>query len=216
MRRRSSARDDGGVLDHLVFAGPDLAAAVAHVTALTGVAPVPGGSHVGVGTANHLADLGAGAYLEIIGPDPAQPDPDRPRPFGIDDLTGPALVAWALRTTDIDATIAQARASGYDPGDAAEMSRTTAEGEVLRWRLTAPPAGTSLVPFLIDWGSTPHPTTRGLPSLPLLMVTGAHPDPPAVDRAIQALNLEFLVRRAENPGLTAALRSAEGRQVALS
>ncbi len=204
------------MLDHLVYAGPDLAAAVAHVTELTGVTPVPGGSHAGFGTANHLADLGAGAYLEIIGPDPAQPDPDRPRPFGIDDLTEPALVAWAMRTPDIDAAIAEARANGYDPGDAAEMSRTTAEGEVLRWRLTAPPAGTSLTPFLIDWGTTPHPTTRGLPSLPLLMMTGAHPDPKAVEQDIQALNLEFLVRRADTPSLTAALRSAEGRQVALT
>ena len=204
------------VLDHLVYAGPDLAAAVAHVTDLTGVAPVPGGSHVGLGTANYLADLGMGAYLEIIGPDPAQPDPARPRPFGIDDLAEPALVAWALRTTDIDATIADARANGYDPGDATEMSRETADGEVLRWRLTPPPSALSLAPFLIDWGTTPHPTTRGLPALPLLMITGAHPDPPAVDKAIQALNLEFLVRRADHPALNAALRDPAGAQVALT
>ena len=70
--------------------------------------------------------------------------------------------------------------------------------------------------YYVQWGSTPHPTTRGLPSLPLLMITGTHPDPPSVDRAIRALSLEFLVRRAEKPGLVAALRSAEGRQVALS
>ncbi|MEU5266506.1 VOC family protein [Amycolatopsis sp. NPDC021455] len=203
------------MLDHLVYAGPDLAEAVARVTALTGVTPAPGGRHLGLGTANHLADLGAGMYLEVIGPDPAQPDPEGPRPFGIDELTEPALVAWAVRTRDIDATIAAARARGFDPGDAIEMSRETGDGEVLRWRLTPPSAPGTLRPFLIDWGSTPHPTTRGLPSLPLLMVTGTHPDPASVHEATDALGLEFLVRRADKAGLTAALRTPEGRQVAL-
>lgn len=37
-------------LDHLVYAAPDLAAAVEDVARLTGVRPVPGGSHVGKGT----------------------------------------------------------------------------------------------------------------------------------------------------------------------
>jgi hypothetical protein len=216
MRRAPAARDDGGVLDHLVYAGPDLAAAVAHVAELTGVTPAPGGSHVGLGTANHLADLGAGMYLEVIGPDPAQPDPDVPRPFGIDGLTEPALVAWAVRTPDLDATIAEARAHGFDPGDALEMSRATADGETLNWRLTPPSAPGTLRPFLIDWGTTPHPTTRGLPQIPLLMVTATHPDPSSVHTATEALGLELLVRRAEKATLTAALRTPEGRQVALS
>lgn len=204
------------VLDHLVYAGPDLAEAVARVTELTGVTPAPGGSHAGWGTANHLADLGAGMYLEVIGPDPAQPEPEAPRPFGIDELTEPALVAWAVRTTDIDATIAAARAHGFDPGDAQEMSRRTADGEVLRWRLTPPGTPGTLRPFLIDWGTTPHPTTRGLPSLPLLMVTGTHPDPDSVLAVTDALGLELLVRRADRPSLVAALRTPQGRQVALS
>ena len=204
------------MLDHLVYAGPDLADAVTRVAELTGVTPAPGGSHPGLGTANHLADLGAGMYLEVIGPDPAQPDPDVPRPFGIDDLTEPALVAWAVRTTDLDATIAQARAHGFDPGDALEMSRATAGGETLHWRLTPPSAPGTLRPFLIDWGTTPHPTTRGLPSLPLLMVTATHPDPSWVHTATDALGLEFLVRRTEKATLTAALRTPQGRQVALS
>ncbi|MGW4528542.1 VOC family protein [Amycolatopsis sp. NPDC004378] len=204
------------MLDHLVYAGPDLAEAVARVTALTGVTPAPGGSHVGLGTANHLADLGAGMYLEVVGPDPAQPEPENPRPFGIDDLTEPALVAWAVRTTDLDATIAQARARGFDPGDAVEMSRATQDGEVLRWRLTPPSLPGTLRPFLIDWGTTPHPTTRGLPSIPLLMVTGAHPDPESVKTATEALGLELLVRRANQASLTAALQAKDGRQVALT
>jgi hypothetical protein len=37
-------------LDHLVYGAPDLAAAVDAVHALTGVRPVEGGRHLGLGT----------------------------------------------------------------------------------------------------------------------------------------------------------------------
>ena len=43
----------------------------------------------GMGTTNFLIGLGAGAYLEIIGPDPDQPQPVGGRWFGIDRLTPP-------------------------------------------------------------------------------------------------------------------------------
>jgi hypothetical protein len=204
------------MLDHLVFAGPDLAAAVAHVTELTGVAPVAGGSHVGRGTANYLAGLGGGAYLEIIGPDPEQPDPESPRPFGIDALTGPALVTWAARVDGLDAVIASARAAGYDPGPAEAMSRRTAEGELLSWQLTPAGGFGGLVPFLIDWGSTAHPSSRQLPETGLLAFTGVHPNPAPVEAAITALGLELLVRKDQRPGLVAVLQSAAGASVVLS
>jgi hypothetical protein len=204
------------VLDHLVYAGPNLEEAVARVAELTGVTPVRGGSHVGFGTANHLADLGAGAYLEVVGPDPDQSEHIGPRPFGIDQLTAPALVTWAARVDGIDEAIADARERGYDPGDAFEMSRATDDGEVLTWRLTGAGGLDGLAPFLIDWGNTPHPTTRGLPSIPLLMVTGVHPEPAAVESAVRTLGMDMLVRRDSKPGLVAVLQSSAGKQVALS
>ncbi len=204
------------VLDHLVYAGPNLEEAVARVVELTGVTPVRGGSHVGRGTANYLADLGAGAFLEVIGPDPDQPEHLGPRPFGVDQLTAPALVTWAARTADIDGAIAEARERGYDPGEVSEMSRATDDGELLTWRLTGRGDLDGLAPFLIDWGSTPHPTTRGLPSIPLLLVTGVHPEPAAVESAVRALGMDMLVRQDTKPGLVAVLKNSAGNQVALS
>lgn len=41
------------VLDHLVHATPDLDRTLAEIAALTGVRPVPGGSHPGRGTLPH-------------------------------------------------------------------------------------------------------------------------------------------------------------------
>jgi hypothetical protein len=59
-------------MDHIVYAVPHrLTQAVAWFAGRTGVQPVPGGSHQGMGTANFLIGLAPGAYLEIIGPDPS-------------------------------------------------------------------------------------------------------------------------------------------------
>ena len=200
------------VLDHLVLAAPDLGAAVRAFAERTGVEPARGGSHVGLGTANYLVDLGAGGYLEIIGPDPEAPDPEAPRPFGIDELTDARLVAWAVRTDDIEALVAQARDGGYDPGEPRAMSRRTADGELLEWRLTSLRAdyGDGLVPFLIDWGESAHPTSRGLPSAPLRDLHGTHPDPASVRPALVAMRVDLRIRIGEVAALTAVVDGAAG------
>lgn len=192
-------------MDHLVYAVPDVDAAVAEIARLSGVAPVEGGRHVGMGTHNFLLGLGGGAYLEIVGPDPEQGEVGAPRPFGIDRLSAPRLVAWAIRVPDIDAAVATARTRGLDPGEPATMSRRTPEGELLAWRLTAPPAGLTLLPFLIDWGSTPHPTSRGLPEVALGSFTGYHPDPGSVRDKLSALDAEIEVHEGAEPELSAVL-----------
>ncbi|WP_440554834.1 VOC family protein [Streptomyces sp. SCPE 10] len=177
-------------LDHLVLATPDLAATVVEFARRTGVTPAPGGAHLGHGTRNHLVGLGGRAYLEIVGPDPEQPEPAGARPFGVDRLPGPRVLTWAISPPDLDEAIAAARARGYDPGPAHPMSRRTPDGTVLRWRLTggdhAHPSG--LVPFLIDWGDSRHPTASGgLPVTPLLEVSATAPGPREVAGSLAAL-----------------------------
>jgi len=126
------------VIDHIVYGVPSrLAQAVTWFAGFTGVQPARG-SHEGMATANFLIGLGAGAYLEIIGPDPDQPQPVGGRWFGIDRLTAPGIVTWAIRTADIDSSVAAARALGYDPGQPRIMTRRSDAGEVLQWRLTPP------------------------------------------------------------------------------
>lgn len=177
------------LLDHLVLATPDLAATVAGFARRTGITPAPGGAHPGLGTRNHLVGLGGRSYLEIIGPDPEQPEPTGPRPFGVDRLTGPAVLTWAISTPDLDAALAAVRARGHDPGPVRPMSRRTPDGTVLRWRLTGAGPGDAPdpVPFLIDWGDSLHPAASGLPVAPLLAVSASAPDPEAVRDRLAAL-----------------------------
>lgn len=200
------------MLDHLVLAAPDLAAAAAAFAEHTGVQPAPGGSHIGLGTANQLVGLGAGGYLEIIGPDPDQPEPAQPRPFGIDELAAPRLVTWAVRTDELDALLAEARDGGYDPGAPLAMSRRTPDGALLEWRLTPPrfDYGDGLVPFLIDWGATPHPTSRNMPRTELLELRVTHPDPASVRPALAALRVDLHVDIADHVSLTARVQGASG------
>jgi hypothetical protein len=193
-------------LDHLVYAVPDLAAATASFEERFGVRPAPGGRHEDKGTRNHLVGLGGSAYLEIIGPDPESDVP--PAWFGIAALTGPRLVTWAIRPVDLDATVADARAAGYDPGDVEPMSRRTTDGTVLAWRLTRrdSPAHGGLVPFLIDWGTTTHPTTSGLPQVELVSFHAEHPDAAAVSKDLAAVGARLEVRTGATAGLHARLR----------
>ena len=165
------------MLDHVVLSAPDLRRAVADFAARTGIEPTRGGSHPGLGTANFLVGLGADAYLEIIGPDPGQPTPTTRRPFLVDQLRTPRVVTWAVRTGDLDAAVSAARDRGYDPGVPRAMSRESPTGDLLRWRLTPPRPDyeAGLVPFLIDWGATEHPTARSLPRVSLR--AGPRPTP---------------------------------------
>ena len=173
-------------LDHLVYATPDLRASVEALSERFGTEPAPGGAHPGWGTRNALIGLGIGVYLEIIGPDPRQPDPERSRPFLIDNLTDARLVTWAYRHPDPESmrkTLELALRNTPDDqevrlGPVRAMSRARPDGDTLHWRLSDPmalPVG-GIVPFVIDWGTTPHPSTALPNDCKLLELVVSHPD----------------------------------------
>ena len=157
--------------DHIIYAVPDLETGMDTIEALLGERPIFGGQHLGKGSHNALLSLGEDVYLEVIASDPTQPEPAAARSFGLDRLTEAQLATWAARTTDIEATIRQARAAGYNPGDLVAGGRTRDDGLRLSWQSTSrpeaargeTPPGDWLIPFVIDWGDTPHPaaTTPG-------------------------------------------------------
>jgi hypothetical protein len=116
------------LIDHLIYRAPDLASAVADLEERSGVRAQAGGQHIGRGTHNALLALGPRTYLEIIAPDPGQPAPSVPRPFGLDGGSRAGLVGWAIACRDIDAAVARACSRGYDSGEVAGMQRATPGG----------------------------------------------------------------------------------------
>lgn len=145
-------------LDHIVVAAPDLSAAKAAFERDTGMLPVDGGAHVGLGTRNALASFGGGQYLEIIAPDPEQ---DTRGNFGgaLAELQEPQLLHWAVRVEGLANTAQQAQRCGFEPGEIRRTSRALPNGEVLVWELMGlgGHADGGLLPFFIDWLECPHP-----------------------------------------------------------
>jgi hypothetical protein len=197
-------------LDHIVYAVPDLTDAVADLERRVGVRAAHGGQHPGHGTHNALLSLGEGHYLEIIAPDPGQPDATSPRPFGVDASAAPRVAGWAWRVDDIDAAVAHARRHDYDPGDPIAMHRLTTDGVQLNWRLTLNATGGGAVPFLIDWGATPHPSASAPVGLRLRSLRIEHPDPGVITDALTALGADAEVVAAPEMTIVASFDGPSG------
>jgi Glyoxalase-like domain len=206
----------GRMIDHLVYASNDLPIASATIVDQLGATPTPGGNHVGHGTYNELLSLGGSSYLEVIGPDPSQPAPDGPRPFGIDALTRPALVAWCVRPQGpLAEIIIEARAAGLELGNVTAMSRRRPDGVLLEWELTFPqlhgPFGLAL-PFLIDWGRSAHPTDSLSPAVRLVELAVGHPDVAALRIALDVIGVgdHVTIHEDARPSLRATIAAQLG------
>ena len=201
------------IVDHLVYATPDLQFGIETIEKMTGVRAVPGGQHPGRGTRNALMSLGPGVYLEIIGRDPDQPTPPQPRPFGIDDVKEPRLVTWVAKGENLESFAKEAAHAGVKLGEVIDGSRQRADGVVLSWRFTDPRtvAFDGLIPFFIDWGKTPHPAGTATPGLSLIGLRAEHPDPEPVQEALHTLGLDLRVQRGPRPALIATVDTPGGR-----
>lgn len=201
------------MIDHLVFAVPDVAATCDELERDWGVRPRRAADTPDAARTTRCFDLGDARYLEVIGPDADQPAPAGPRPFWIDGLARPRLVTWAAKAPGIDGRAERARAAGYDPGPVRAMWRVRPDGARLEWRLTRAetPGGEGVVPFPIDWGASPHPAASAPPACRLLALHGEHPRPGAVRPLLAALDVTLEVRRGKRGrGLDEEGRRARG------
>jgi catechol 2,3-dioxygenase-like lactoylglutathione lyase family enzyme len=200
-------------VDHVVYATPDLNEAIASVERLLGVHPVNGGQHLGRGTRNALVALGPASYLEIIGPDPEQPRPAAPRPFGIDTLQHPRIAAWATKTADVAAVVRLAAASGITLGPPTPGSRRRPDGVELTWEYTDPRVvvGDGVMPFFINWGRSPHPAVTATRGASLEGLRGEHPRPGEIQQMLNALHVDLPVTQGTEPALIATISGRGGR-----
>jgi Glyoxalase-like domain len=200
-------------LDHLVYATPDLSLGVDTIEKLLGVKATPGGQHPGLGTRNALVALGPSSYLEIIGPDPDQPKPAGPRRFGIDELKAPRIVRWVVKGTELDTLVRMAAQRGVKLGRVIPGSRRRPDGVVLSWRYTDPNTDVAdgLVPFFIDWGSSPHPSATATKGATLVELRVEHPDAERTQKMLDALGLELRVQKGSAPAIIATIDSPRGR-----
>ena len=199
-------------VDHLVYASPDLYAGIDQIEQSLGVRAIPGGRHLAWGTRNALLSLGEMTYLEIIAPDLELPIPVRGRPFGIDTLSAPRLVTWAVKGTNLDQIVETARNLGLDLGEVSSGSRLQADGTRLEWMLTDlyMPRMDGVIPFFIDWGASPHPAACLPKVCNLIALHLGHPQAERIQNIIANLGLDIQVEMASEPVLSARIQTPGG------
>jgi Glyoxalase-like domain len=191
-------------LDHLVYAVPDLDAAVDALAARFGVLAAPGGKHPGLGTRNALLALGPDSFLEIIGPSGDEP----PRWFGLDSLRAPKLVAWAAKDARLQARADEFARAGLPLGPVESGSRQRPDGQLLQWRFTHPRvlAADGVLPFFIDWGGGPHPGALAPRGVSLVELRAEHPAALRLRALVPGLRID----PASAPRLVASLSTPRG------
>jgi len=151
----------------------------------------------------------------VIAVDPDGIKPDRPRWFDLDEprmraalAEGPHLAHWVARTDDIHAAVARLP----DLGVPTPMSR----GD-FSWRITIPDdghrPGRGLVPTLIQWPDTRHPTANMADSgCRLVAIAGEHPEPAPVRAELATLGLSetMKVTFGKSPRIAAMIRTPRG------
>ena len=197
-------------VDHLLYGVPNLEEGIQHIHKLTGVKPIIGGSHPGLGTRNALLGLGNGIYLEIIAPDPDQEV--ELLWMNLDRLEQPKLFRWAAFSNELDQLRAEALAHGMDIGQINAGQRKTPEGNLLSWKLSNPNImhADGVIPFFIDWGTTGNPS----PTLPsgcqLTSFQAQHPEPEGVIQQLDHLGIDLKVDKGIKPQLIAEISTPNG------
>jgi hypothetical protein len=201
------------VLDHLVYATPDLDGTVAALEEQLGVRAAAGGRHPGRGTRNALFGLSGRSYLEVIGPDREEPKPSGPRWFAIDELRAPRLVAWSVRDARLEDRARTAGEAGMALGSIGTGSRVRPDGQLLRWRFTDPAtlAAGGVIPFFMDWGEGAHPTDLLPKELRLAELRLEHPQAEAVSRLLRSLEVPAQVHAGPSPRIGAVIEGPRGR-----
>ena len=151
-------------IDHLVIAVPDLDSSAQELEQGIGLAVTGGGRHPSAGTANRIAFLADGSYLELIAIEDGDAAAKRPLGAAVQraiEERGGGLASYALVDDHLDTTVVELQANGSSIGSVQHGSRVREDGEVVEWWSAFPESlGLDGVPFLIrhaytgiEWGS---------------------------------------------------------------
>ncbi len=200
------------LLDHILLGCNDLQAGIDFVESRTGVRATFGGVHPGRGTQNALLSLGERKYLEIIAPDPAQPETKNPLAPHLHTLSEPALVGWAEHPGELTAFAKKLRDAGIAFEGPTPGSRKRPDGRLLQWKtLNLEDDASGLLPFFIEWSAdSPHPSTDAPAGLRLVRFELATPKPEALAKKTALLILDAPIAKAEHPHLRASIAGPKG------
>jgi catechol 2,3-dioxygenase-like lactoylglutathione lyase family enzyme len=213
-----AAEDVPLLLDHILLGCNDLERGIAFVEEHTGVRAAFGGVHPGRGTQNALLSLGTRRYLEIMTPDPAQPDAKDPLVSYLKKLSEPRLVNWAAHPGDLGALAKKLREAGIAFEGPTPGSRKRPDGRVLQWQtLTLKDNASWTLPFFIDWSAdSPHPSEDAPKGCSLVHFQVVTPDPGKLTKMTTLLGLNLSISKGEKPLLIATIAGRETQFIVTS
>jgi hypothetical protein len=185
-------------LDHIVIAAHSLEQGAEYLRDILGVEVPPGGKHQSMATHNLVMQLGNDAYLEVIAIDPDGEVPRHPRWFALDTpqmraaiRAQPRLITWVINTANLQSLAANA---GFDIGTPTALKRDT-----LSWEFALPDDGrllaAGMLPYCIQWHSSPHPSQHMVDSGCLLQELNIHHNRPRwLNDRLDALEAGHLVQ----------------------
>ncbi|MEM8987087.1 MAG: VOC family protein [Pseudomonadota bacterium] len=198
--------------DHFLWGVPDLDDGIAQFSDMTGVQPIIGGSHPGIGTRNALASLGANIYFEIIAPDPAQ-QLEGTLGEEIGSLQAPSLMTMALRAPDLAGIAAIYTAHGIEV-DQSDEGRRTPDGDMLSWSLCEPRHEMRPMdprwPFYIDWKNTPHPSSVTPIGCQFKSISFSGPDAAEIKKLWRALGVPARFDESDKYNVALLIDTPEG------
>jgi hypothetical protein len=200
------------MLDHLILGCNDLDRGIAFVEARTGVRAAFGGVHPGKGTQNALLSLGGLRYLEIMAPDPAQPDATNPIAPNIKELKDPRLVWWAAHPGDLAVLARKLREANIAFDGPTPGSRKRSDGLVLQWQtLMLKDNGSRMLPFFIEWSAdSVHPSADSPKGCSLVRFEASTPDRDALAKRVAFLGLDLPVINGAKAHLRATIAGPKG------
>jgi hypothetical protein len=106
------------------------------------------------------------------------------------------------------------RDAGYEAQGPFPGSRTTPEGDTLQWQMLLIVGHDfgGFIPFLIDWGDTPHPATTSPTGLSVARFEVRHPQAAELRRIYaELLDVDVTTVQANHAMLDLVLDTPEGR-----
>ena len=206
------------LLDHVLLGCNDLDKGIAFVEEQAGIRAAFGGVHPGRGTRNALLSLGEKHYLEIIAPDPAQPNASESLSLALKKLTAPRLVGWAAHPGDLDAFTKKLRDAGLAFEGPRPGSRKRPDGRTLSWKtLTLADDKQGVLPFFIQWSADSiHPSADAPPGCKIVRFEIAGPDSGELRRLCKLLDLDVPVSQSDRLQLRAHIAGPSGKELELT
>jgi hypothetical protein len=213
VRAQSDACGSAGVvLDHVIWAVPDLENYVDRFEAITSIRPSYGGEHTNGVTANYLLSLGPCTYLEILGlKSGITPDNlgDMASMYAHEHVAGFALSTNLKNVPDSMPDSMK----GITLGPLSKGGRTKPDGSKLAWQtafLSDFNFGQGTFQFVIDWLSEPHPAKTAQSGISLVGLTIAHPDAPKLKTLVETNGLPIVLQPAGKSGMWLTLKGPTG------